>query len=160
MKRYLSIFLTLLISVVLFSSCTKDDDSNNVKNNIITLKAEGKKITFKEFNILHEYGLITLNAVNHDARRFVGLICPDDITKGTYDLSDDDNGIIFSYGADTTNATIDSIFLVISTAGEMTVTENNTSTKRLKGTLYFTGEGFSDETMNITDGEFDIYYGE
>ncbi len=159
MKKYLALLSTLLISFITFSSCTKDD-SNDVKESIITLKAEGKKLTFKEFNIKHEYGIISLNAVNHDAKRFVGLLCPDDITKGTYDLSDDDNGIILSYGTDSTVVTIDSTFLVISTSGELKITENNTSGKRLKGTFYFTGEGFSDEPMSITDGEFDIYYGE
>ena len=97
-------------------------------------------------------GLLLINGVDAAASRMMAISVPTDIAPATYTL-DDTSPYELVY-------TVGSTFY-ISESGQLIITENNATTKTIKGTFSFTGKeqtGTATGTIAITNGSFSATY--
>lgn len=128
-------------------------------NSSLTAKIDGDAVTFDSVNIFGATGTSSLmvSAINNSTHENISLKFPQDVTPGTYDLTDD---IFANYqgfynpnlGGGTTN--------YLSASGSITISGYNTATGVIQGTFEFVGESFIPEdpvvTYVITEGEFSV----
>ena len=99
-------------------------------------------------------GSLVVAASEQNGSRSVGLVMPSTVTPGNYSM-DFTAGTFF--GEYNPNATT---FLISDNTGALQIIENNTSTRRIKGTFQFTATDVSGsgETAILTEGSFSVGY--
>jgi hypothetical protein len=125
-----------------------------------TLVATIDNKSWKAINIeaTASQGELTIVGASSDATQTIGLLLPSTAAPGTYALDGTNPAFLGAYtmlAGSTTTA-------LVSTKGSLVISENNTSTSRIKGTFQFTA---SDPTgvssaHTITSGSFSVYYGQ
>ncbi|MBK9225200.1 MAG: hypothetical protein IPO23_12335 [Flavobacterium sp.] len=145
------IYLFLAISLMTFSlnSCSKDDSSDNIETPVSTgifkCKVNGVQKTFNTNNFL------AAGQVN-----VVAYIGSKEMPSETIWLTVDENSKT-NWDLVYTNLTITQYFPTESFV--MNITENNTSTKTIKGTFSGNVEEIgSSNKISLTEGIFDIKY--
>jgi hypothetical protein len=131
--------------------------TNNNNGDTMTATIDAKAWVGKSIQAAITAGNLTIVGVSADGSQSVGLIMPYNTTPGTYPL----DGSNLSYiGVYTVLANGNTAGLV-SVSGQVTVTQNNTTTKRISGTFTFTASNPANpsQTGNITQGVFSVYYG-
>jgi hypothetical protein len=104
-------------------------------------------------------GQLTLVGASSDATQTIGLLLPANTPPGSYPLDGSNPSFLGAYtllGGSTSTG-------FVSKAGTLTVTQNNTSTSRIRGTFQFTATdptGANTTTHTIASGVFSIYYGQ
>jgi hypothetical protein len=125
-----------------------------------TLQASVDSKAFTAINIQAgtTSGQLTIIGATADGTQSIGLLLPANVLPGTYALGGTTPSYLGAYtlisGASSTG--------FVSTTGSITITSNNTSTFRIKGTFQFTAadpSGTTTATHNITTGTFSVYYG-
>jgi len=104
-------------------------------------------------------GQLTIIGATADGTQSLGLLLPANATAGTQALGISNPSYLGEYTLISSAASTG----FISTAGSITITENNTGTSRIKGTFQFTAadpSGTVTTTHAITSGVFSVYYGQ
>ena len=126
-----------------------------------TLQAsiDSKAFTAVNIQAATTSGQMTIIASSSDGTQTIGLLIPAGVTPGTYALGAANPSYLGAYtlisGSSSTG--------FVSTTGSITITANNTSTSRIKGTFQFTAAdptGTNTGTHSITSGTFSVYYGQ
>ena len=157
MKTLKKINFLLLITVVLFalSSCNKKNPGNSdFGSGTVKAKIDGTSITFKNVTAAKAIGLITISATDNNNKSLT-FTMPDNISEGTYDLSNDDVQILILYQNE--NSESGGYFSI---SGELKITKHNEGSNKLDATFNFKGEDFNNSSVNVTDGSIDIKYDE
>ncbi|HMH34766.1 MAG TPA: DUF6252 family protein [Puia sp.] len=99
-------------------------------------------------------GKLIIAASETDASRSIGLVMPQDVMVGLHQM---DFGAGNFFGEYNPNP---SSFLVSDTSGTLTIIENNSSTRRIKGTFQFKADDASggSQTALLTEGSFSVGY--
>ena len=104
-------------------------------------------------------GQLTIIGATSDGTQSIGLLLPANAAPGTYALGAANPSYLGAYtlisGASSTG--------FVSTTGSITITSNNTSTSRIKGTFQFTAvdpTGTTTTSHTIASGTFSVYYGQ
>ncbi|HEY4110449.1 DUF6252 family protein [Puia sp.] len=104
-------------------------------------------------------GQITIVGASSDGTQSIGLLLPANAAAGSYPLDGTNPSYLGAY----TFISNSSSTGFVSTKGTLTITENNTSTFRVKGTFTFTAADptrGTTTTHSITSGSFSVYYGQ
>lgn len=99
-------------------------------------------------------GSLVVAASEQDGSRNVGLFMPTTVTAGNYNLNFATGTYFGEYGPD--SATI----LISDSTGTLQIIENNTSTRRIKGTFQFPAKDISSggQSAVLTEGSFSVGY--
>lgn len=156
MKKY-TYFICFLLLGISIMSCNKDDEETPEK-----LDPQGDCFTAKIDGELFESDNVTATSL--------GLFMSVGATFGTTDvptfgltlLNTAEGTYSFTGQAEVVGTyspgALTSTVIYGSTSGSLTITENDTSDKRIKGTFNFTGEGDAGATIQVTEGLFDVGY--
>lgn len=154
-------FFILLLGGLSFLSCNNNDDQPekaDPEGDCFTAKIDGE--LFESDNARGTYltgsvDIMTLSATSGitDLPTFgISILAG---SEGTFD-------ILAQNGADVTAtyspAALTSTVIYGSTSGSMTISEWNTTDKRISGTFNFEGVNGDMETIQVTEGFFDIGY--
>lgn len=125
-----------------------------------TLKAtiDGTAWTGKSIEASINAGEMSIVGSSADGSQSIGLLLPSTATAGTYPLDGSNPSYIGVY----TLVAGGTAAGLVSTAGSVTIQENNASTSRVRGTFTFTAKdptGVSTATHAISSGVFSVYYG-
>ena len=103
-------------------------------------------------------GQLTILGASADATQTIGILMPSATAAGSFALDGSNPTYLGAYTVLANSASAG----FVSTKGTLTVTENNTSTSRIKGTFQFTATDpttANGASHNITSGVFSVYYG-
>jgi hypothetical protein len=123
----------------------------------LTATIDAKAWVGKSIQAAVNGGELTIVGSSADGTQSVGLLMPSNTTAGTYPL----DGTNPSYlGVYTVLANANTTGLV-SVSGQVTVTQNNTTTSRISGTFSFSASDPSNPSTvhYVTSGVFSVYYG-
>ncbi|HXB93578.1 MAG TPA: DUF6252 family protein [Puia sp.] len=100
---------------------------------------------------------LTIIGSSADGSQSIGLLMPSNSIPGSYPLDGSNPSYVGVYTV-LANSTTSGL---VSTAGLLTITQNNTATSRISGTFRFTAANPLNPTVvdNITSGYFSVYYG-
>ena len=102
-------------------------------------------------------GQLTIIGASASGSQTIGLLLPSNTTPGSYPLDGTNPAYLCAYTVVANSST--SAF--VSIQGTLTITSNNTATRRIRGTFQFTGidpTGSSTANHSITNGVFSISY--
>lgn len=99
-------------------------------------------------------GSLIVAASEQNGSRSVGLVVPSAVTPGNYNMDFASGAFFGEYNPNSTT------FLVSDNTGTIQIIENNTSTRRVKGTFQFpaTDISGSGQTAVLTEGSFSVGY--
>jgi hypothetical protein len=99
-------------------------------------------------------GKLIIAASEQNASRSLGLVMPQDVTVGLHQMDFGTGNFFGEYNPNPSS------FLVSDTSGTLTIIENNTSTRRIKGTFQFKANDQSggSQTAMLTEGSFSVGY--
>ncbi len=125
-----------------------------------TLKAtiDGTAWTGKSIEASINAGELSIVGSSSDGSQSIGLLVPSTATAGTYPL-DGSNPTYIGVYTIVAGGTASGL---VSTAGSVTILENNTTSSRIRGSFVFTAKdptGASSASHAITSGVFSVYYG-
>ena len=122
-----------------------------------TAKIDGTTLTPTTLTAQNASGFITITAMQTAATsaKAVIIIMPDDITPGTYSLTESG-----TYQATYAGGSGMSGSIYLSSSGTLVITEHNTTTKTIKGTFQFTGVDAlgAAADVQVTAGSFTVIY--
>jgi hypothetical protein len=128
----------------------------SVGSNVFSAKIDGSLFTPTQITALKSSGSLIIGG--SDGTKSVGLNVPETIAAGNYTLS---------FGTNYTGQFLPSLaisnglYIASAATSKLTILENNTTTKLLRGTFNFKGEdsfGSSTKTYLITEGSFSVKY--
>ena len=125
----------------------------------LTASIDNKAWTAVSIQALVTGGQLTIIGATSDGTQSIGLLLPANAAAGTQALGTANPSYLGEYTLISSSASTG----FISTTGSVTITENNTSTSRIKGTFQFTAadpSGTVKTTHAITSGVFSVYYGQ
>ena len=114
------------------------------------------KIDGADFSVASITGIVAINKINisgsnSDVSKTVGLSFPTNITAGSYTFTSFGSDYIGQYNVGSSYLSADS--------GTLTILENNTSTKRIRGNFNFGATEFGgSQTATLTQGYFSVVY--
>jgi hypothetical protein len=98
-------------------------------------------------------GSLFLQGASSNGTNFVGLLMPQNVQPGSYTLDFNTGQYIGQYSPDP------STILISQGNGTLTITENNTTTKRITGTFSFVASDVNQtQSVNLTEGFFSVGY--
>ncbi|WP_188934299.1 DUF6252 family protein [Puia dinghuensis] len=124
-----------------------------------TLKAniDGNAWTGVNIQASATAGQLTIIGASANGIQTIGLLLPANATPGSYALDGSNPSYLAAYTFVANSATN----AFVSTKGTLTITSNNTATRRIRGTFTFTGSdptGASNTTHSISSGVFAVSY--
>ena len=147
---YLKTILLSLVVVFALSSCNKDDNGGDVGSGTVKLKANGTSYNFKNITAASAIGLITINGETDDGKISISLMMTSTIENGEYEFNAEGSTLTALYTENDNGYFPEN--------GTFKITSH--SGKKIKGTFSFTGQSMNGETVEITDGSFDVKYDE
>ena len=154
MKNHL-LCLCLALACLATSSCKKDeDDKLDPEGDCFTAKVDGQM--FESDNVtgtLAIFDLITVSATsgNGPVPTFGLTLVTTDV--GTYSFAAQSD-VVGLYAPDPLTSSEE----FGATSGTLTIQEHNAASKRLRGTFSFEGTNIDGETIQVTEGFFDLGY--
>ena len=98
-------------------------------------------------------GQLLVQGAASDGSNFVGILMPQNVQPGSYTLDFFGGNFIGEYNPDANTA------LLSQGNGTLTIIENNTTTKRIKGTFSFVASDIANtKTAQLTEGFFSVRY--
>lgn len=144
---------TLLITEGFFENLTYSTTPPNPGgSNTLTMKVDGNDFAAASVTGNEVFGMIMITASDAGPTKSVTLTFPATITPNTYVI---DNTFYSAFYQNTT------MVYEAGAGGSLTITENNTTTRTVKGTFSFTGEDQSPTpgpNVAITSGSFSVTY--
>ncbi|HEY4154674.1 MAG TPA: DUF6252 family protein, partial [Puia sp.] len=125
-------------------------------SNTDTLYAQVDSVAWEAAQVLvnAQSGSLIIGGISSDAQQTLGLYMPANITAGTYSL-DFSSGIYFA----TFSPGPTSSLFSIGTGNSLTILENDTVNRRIKGNFNFVGKSQTDSSSaTITNGYFSAAY--
>ena len=133
------------------------NSSTTANGDTLTATIDAKAWVGKSIQAAVNAGELTIVGSSADGTQSVGLLMPANTAAGTYPLDGTNPSYIGVYTLLVNSSTSG----LVSVAGYLNVTENNTATSRIRGSFTFTASNPSDPTQAhyVTSGTFSVYYG-
>jgi hypothetical protein len=125
----------------------------------LTASIDGTAWAGKSIEASLNAGELSIVGSSSDGSQAVGLLLPSTATAGTYPLDGSNPSYVGVY----TIVASGTAAGLVSTAGSVTIVENNTASSRISGSFEFTAKdptGTSSASHAISSGVFSIYYGQ
>ncbi len=146
---YLKTFLLAVIVVFAFSSCNNDDDGN-VGSGTVKITVDGKSYNFKNVTAASALGLITIEGETEDGKISLLLMMTSTIEAGEYEFNTQGSNLTALYTENEEG--------YFPETGTIKITSH--SGRKIKGTFNFSGHSMNGQTVEITNGSFDVKYDE
>lgn len=117
----------------------------------LKVKVDGVLWTVPSIGAVSTSGLISINGAESDFSKFIGLSVPSGTTPGTYDFTTSGPYIgVYNPNSST---------VLIAQSGKITILENNTSTRRIRGNFNFPATALAGGlSAQLTEGYFSVHY--
>jgi hypothetical protein len=132
--------------------------STSAKDTLLA-SIDGKAFTAINIQAAATSGQMTIIGATADGTQSIGLLLPANAASGTYTLGAANPSYLGAYTLISSSSSTG----FVSTTGSITITSNNTSAMRIKGTFQFTAadpSGTTTSTHAIASGVFSVYYGQ
>lgn len=125
---------------------------NTAKPDTLTLTLDGIVWNTQSTYTSNQSGYISIGGSEISTSKSIAVALPTNVTAGSYALSSFGTTYLVNYNPSSSNP-------YLTTAGNITVTEHNSATKRVRGTFYATTKNVNQTvTANITNGYFSFTY--
>jgi hypothetical protein len=115
----------------------------------LTVKIDSTNFTATNISAVSTGGILTVAGIGAGSK-IVSLQMPVSITPGSYPIPGATFNALYTVGTSQ---------IFIATTGTLTILENNTTSKRLRGNFSFSGtDNLSSSTANLTQGYFSVTY--
>jgi uncharacterized protein DUF6252 len=153
MKNHFPLFF-LMIACLAFVSCKKDEINNcDPDGDCFSAKIDGVNYEGDDVSGYQVFASIIIGAKSGTNPAPIFDLTLIATSAGTYAF-DTQSDVVGFYTPDPLGSTDQ----YVATSGTLTIQEHDTAARRIKGTFSFEGDNTNGETIQVTEGSFDLGY--